>query len=613
MTDPADSAEGVGIGARAFALRFLALSRQYWNSERRWRIRLHTGFLIGLTMLQVVTPVLLNLWSEKLFDALEQRSMDGFMVMLAAAVGILAFHVAISYLHLLMKRRLQYDWRNWLTRKMLNDWLSRGRHHQISYLPGEHDNPDGRIAEDVRIATEMAIDLGHSLFYCILLLLSFTNILWMLSGAPEMTLFGHSFSVPGYLLYIALIYAAAGTAIAMVVGKPLVDAVNRRQAREASFRFGLARVRENAQVIALLHGESEERRRLFDLMLGVRLGWYGQTRALSHMMIFSAAYMVLSAAFPVLVAAPRYIAGAISLGMLMQTAQAFQQTVAALSWPIDNLARAAEWKASVERVMSLQDALAHLDEEVEGKSGSARVVVERVDAAHSLTFSDVSITEPDGQLTIKPFSLDIKPGERVLIGGDAGASLRLFRAVARVWPWGQGRITLPAHTRVFFMPEHPYLPDASLRSALSYPVGPEKVGDHAAETALIRVGLPHLIPRLDESAPWDEELAMAEQQRLGFARLLVRRPDWIFIEGATDALDPESEEEMLRIIDEDFPKATLITIGSGAGVEKRHHRRLTLGRTNGAVRLIDSTATRDVAPGNGGGAFRDECKRNAAE
>lgn len=571
----------------SFALRFFELSRQYWNSERRWRIRLHTTFLIGLTMLQVVTPVLLNLWSEQLFDALEARSMDGFMLMLGAAGAILAFHVGVSYAHLLMKRRLQYDWRNWLTRRMLNDWLSRGRHHQISYLPGEHDNPDGRIAEDVRIATEVAIDLAHSLLYCILLLVSFTNILWSLSGAPELTVAGFTFTVPGYLLYIALAYAALGTAMALLVGKPLVDAVNRRQAREASFRFGLARVRENAQVIALLHGESEERNRLFELMLGVRLGWYGQTRALSHMMVFSAAYMVLSAVFPILVAAPRYIAGAISLGMLMQTAQAFQQTVAALSWPIDNLARAAEWKASVERVMSLQDALARLDREVEGLEGAARIVVERDDTVHSLIFSDVSIAEPDGRVVVKPFSLEVLPGERVLIGGDAGASLRLFRAVARVWPWGGGRIALPAHTRVFFMPEHPYLPYATLRSSLSYPVGPEKVGDAAAEAALNRVGLAHLVGRLDEKAAWDKELAMAEQQRLGFARLLVRRPDWIFIEGATDALDPDAEEEMLRILDEEFGKATLLTIGNGAQVEARYRRKLVFERANGAIRLVD--------------------------
>ncbi|WP_431854126.1 ABC transporter ATP-binding protein/permease [Azospirillum sp.] len=571
-----------------FSQRFLGLVRGYWCSEHKWRVRLMTLALLVLTMGQVVVPVLINLWSERLFDALEQRSMDGFLMMIGAVGLIILFNIVIVTLHMQVKRRLQFGWRQWLTTTLLDDWLTRGRHHQITYLPGDHDNPDGRIAEDIRIATEMAVDLAHSLTYCILLLISFTNILWMLSGAPEVTVAGVTITVPGYLLYIALLYAAAGTTIAMVVGNPLVKAVNRRQGLEASFRFGLARVRENAPAIALLHGESEERRRLCDLLGGVRSGWNGQTRALTHMMVFSATYSVLSASFPILVAAPRFISGAISLGMLMQTAQAFQQTVAALSWPIDNLARAAEWKASVERVLSLQDALARLDREVGGE-GTARITVDRSDQEHSLSFRNVSVAEPDGHIVITPFDLEVLPGERVLISGDPGAAVRLFRAVARVWPWGHGRIALPAHTRVFFMPERPYLPRGSLRAALSYPVGPEKVTDAQAAAALSRVGLGELIHRLDEELAWDEELAVAEKQRLGFARLLVRRPDWIFIEDATDALDPVSEEEMLRLLDEEFPKATLLTIGSHLSLEAHHKRKVVLERINGAVRLVETT------------------------
>ncbi|PWC44361.1 ABC transporter ATP-binding protein/permease [Azospirillum sp. TSO22-1] len=571
-----------------FSQRFLGLVRGYWSSEHKWRVRLMTLALLVLTMGQVVVPVLINLWSERLFDALEQRSMDGFLMMIGAVGLIILFNIIIVTLHLQVKRRLQFGWRQWLTTTLLDDWLTRGRHHQITYLPGDHDNPDGRIAEDIRIATEMAVDLAHSLTYCVLLLISFTNILWMLSGAPEVTVAGVTITVPGYLLYIALLYAAAGTTIAMVVGNPLVKAVNRRQGLEASFRFGLARVRENAPAIALLHGESEERRRLCDLLVGVRSGWNGQTRALTHMMVFSATYSVLSASFPILVAAPRFISGAISLGMLMQTAQAFQQTVAALSWPIDNLARAAEWKASVERVLSLQDALARLDREVGGE-GTARITVDRSDEERTLSFRQVSIAEPDGHMVIKPFDLEVLPGERVLISGDPGAAVRLFRAVARVWPWGHGRIALPAHTRVFFMPERPYLPRGTLRAALSYPVGPEKVTDEQAAEALRRVGLAQLIHRLDEELPWDEELAVAEKQRLGFARLLVRRPDWIFIEDATDALDPASEEEMLRLLDEEFPRATLLTIGSHPGLVAHHKRKVVLERVNGAVRLIETT------------------------
>ncbi|MGQ9370645.1 ABC transporter ATP-binding protein/permease [Azospirillum sp. A39] len=573
-----------------FARRFVDLAGGYWSGPQKWKVRALSVLLLVLTVVSVLVPVLINLWSQRFFDALEQRSMDRFVTMIVAIVGIIALNILNTVLHLRVKRRLQLGWRAWLTDRLLNDWLSKGRQHQVTFLPGDHDNPDGRIAEDIRIATEYAIDLGHSLIYCVLLLFSFTSILWELSGAPELTVFGHTVAVPGYLLYIALLYAGAGTTIAMLMGQPLVHAANRRQGYEADFRFGLARVREHAQAVALLHGEGDERRRLSALFQGVRHGWHRQTRALSNMMTFTSAYSVLSTAFPILVAAPRYIGGAISLGVLMQTAQAFQQTVAALSWPIDNLPRVAEWKASVERVLGLHDALQRLDVEVAG-GGDERILVERLDTERNLCFHGVTIAETDGRPLVERFDLTVEPGERVLITGDAGSAIRLFRAVARVWTWGSGRISLPAHTRVFFMPQRPYLPHGTLRAALSYPAGPETVRDAAAEAALRRVGLAHLLAHLDDAEHWDEILALPEQQRLGFARLLIRRPDWIFIEHATDSLEPADEEAMLDLLDEEFPKATLLTIGSHPGLEAHHRRKLVLERRGDTVRLHDGSAT----------------------
>ncbi|MBI4967402.1 MAG: ABC transporter ATP-binding protein/permease [Rhodospirillales bacterium] len=578
------AAETPSVKAPSFAGRFLALAGGYWAGERKWHVRFLTLALLVLTIGQVIVPVLINLWSQQLFDALEQRSMDRFLVMVLMVFGIIAFNIVNTILHLRVKRRLQFGWRQWLSQKVIDDWLSRGRHHQITYLPGDHDNPDGRIAEDVRISTEYAIELGHSLTYCVLLLISFVNILWILSGSLEVPFGDTIIEIPGYLLYIALLYAASGTAIAMWLGQPLVTTSNNRQGYEADFRFGLARIRENAQAIALLHGEADERRRMFDLFFWVRKGWYRQTTALSNMMVFSAAYSVLSAAFPILVAAPRYIAGTITLGVLMQTAQAFQQAVAALSWPIDNLPRAADWKASVERVLGLEDALHKLDQEINGE-GAERICVDRLDTEQALTFQGLSISEPDGKTVIEPFDAVIRPGERVLIVGDPAAAIRLFRAVARVWPWGSGRIGLPSHTRVFFMAQRPYLPHGPLRGALSYPAGPETVEDGEAKAALERVGLGHLGARLDDTDNWDEILAAAELQRLGFARLLVRRPDWIFIEDATDALDATGEEEMLQLLDHEFAHATLMTIGSHIALEPHHNRKLVFERTNGSVTM----------------------------
>ncbi|MDR3438390.1 ABC transporter ATP-binding protein/permease [Telmatospirillum sp.] len=566
-----------------FFRRFLELARGYWGGERKWTARLLTLSFVILTVGQVVEPVMFNLWSERLFDALEQHSMDRFLLVAAAIAAIIVFNIGVQLLHLRVKRRLQFGWRRWLSENMLDEWLTRGRHHQLSYVPGDHDNPDGRIAEDVRITTEYAMDLGHSLLYCLILLFSFTNILWMLSGSLDVALAGVSFQVPGYLLYVAILYAAVGTTVALLLGRPLVRAVNRRQGLEADYRFGLVRVREHAQAIALLHAEGEERRHLFSLLRGVRAGWYGQTRALSIVTIFSAGYSVLCAAFPLLISSPRYIAGAISLGILMQTAQAFQQTVAALSWPIDNLGRAAEWKASVERVLGLKDSLSRLNRDVE--QGSQRILVEHSHRAQTLSFQDLAIDDVAGHPLIKRFSAEIFPGERVLIVGDPVAAVTLFRTVARVWPWGSGRIALPAHTRVFFMPQRPYLPQGPLRRALCYPTNAETLSDAVAIAALERVGLGYLTERLYESSAWEDTMALAQQQRIGFARLLIRRPDWIFLEDATDALDGAGEAEMRRLLEEEFPRATVLTIGSHERLEAYHARKFVLERTGDLVTL----------------------------
>ncbi|KAA0687807.1 SbmA/BacA-like family transporter [Azospirillum brasilense] len=344
-------------GASGFVRRFARLAGGYWAGRDRWSVWLLTAALLALTVAQVSVPVMLNLWSQRLFDALEQRAMDRLPVMAAVAGGILLFNIAVTVSHLWVKRRLQFGWRAWLTRRLVGDWLSDGRELALASRPGDHDNPDGRIAEDVRIVTELAIDLGHSLTYCLLLLVSFAGILWQLSGVVPVTLGGVSLAVPGHLLLLALAFSAAGTAAAIAVARPLVRAAERRQGLEADFRFGLARVRENAPIIARQHGEAVERGRMALLFGGVRRGWERQTGALARVMAFGASYSVLSAVFPILVVAPRYVAGTITLGVMMQTAQAFQQAVAALSWPIDNLATVAQWKASMERVLGLKAAL----------------------------------------------------------------------------------------------------------------------------------------------------------------------------------------------------------------------------------------------------------------
>ncbi|MFZ5774860.1 MAG: ABC transporter ATP-binding protein/permease [Thermodesulfobacteriota bacterium] len=560
---------------------FLNLSAAYWRSDERWKVRALIAGLVMLTVAQVIVPILINRWNAALFNALEQKSMKAFLAQIWVLVLILIANMVVTATHLRVKRGFQIHWRRWLTRKLLDEWMGTGRQYQLTQMPGEYDNPDGRIAEDIRITTETAIDLAHSFFYCVLLLLSFTQILWSLSGVVRWTLAGHVLDIPGHMVWIAIIYASAGTLLAMVLGKPLVHATNRRQRVEANFRFGLVHGRENAEEIAMLHGEADERRRLGQLFRGVEGGWDAQTSAHTRIMLFTAGYSVLSTAFPILITAPRYIAGTITLGALMQTAQAFQQMAAALSWPIDNMAKAAEWRASMERVLSLHVALQHLREKTPSEDGN-RILV-HPNGKPALVFKDLYVADPNGETVIDCFNAEIWAGERVLISGDPAAALKLFKVVAGLWPWGHGNVDLPSDAVFFFLPERPYLPHAALRAVLSYPSSPESFDNEALMTALAKVGLEHLSGRLDETTSWQDALTTAEEQRLSFARLLLQRPNWIFIEEGTDALDPTEEREIMGLMEAELPKATIFTVGFRASLDAYHQRKLMLERREDGV------------------------------
>ncbi len=345
-------------------LRSLATS--FWRGDQKVFAWLLTLGLIALTLAQVSIPVMLNYWSQALFDALEQRDFDEVIRQTGAARLFIGANVVVMGSHLWTKRRLQVAWRADLTHRLLDNWTVQGRDYQLSRSGTGRDNPDGRIAEDVRIATEYSIDLVHSLTYCILLLASFTQILWVLSGPPEVVIGSWTINLPGHLVWIALLYAGVGALVATMLGKPLTHAANHRQNKEADFRFGLGKAREEAPPVKLGAIDPERRKHTSSLFSGATEAWRRQTQVLLRLVMFSSTWTVLSQAAPILVAAPRYITGAISLGVLMQTAQAFQQMINALSWPIDNMQRLAECRASFGRVAQLHTTLIELSEN-EGK------------------------------------------------------------------------------------------------------------------------------------------------------------------------------------------------------------------------------------------------------
>ena len=563
--------------------RFLRLAGPYFRSG--WRVQALVAVLVVLTIGQVAVQIAINLWTEQLFDAFGTRSMSGFVTLAGIFVLILLSNIVIVTTHLRLRRRIQIGWRQWLTERLTGEWMSAGRHYRMAYMTGDHDNPDGRIAEDARISTEAAIDLGHSLLYCVLLLMSFLNILWVLSGPSTLIIGEMELYAPGHLVWVSIIYAAVGIWIALLLGPPLITTAEARQTYEANFRFGLVHARENASAIALVHGESGERRRLAGFFDDVIEAWNRQTGALYRFYHFSTAWGVLSPVFPVLIAAPRFISGAITLGVLMQIAQAFQQTIAALSWPIDNLSHAAEWRASGERIIGLSEGIERVKQE-DCCGDRDRIVTVQSDQP-ALIFSDLSIIAPDGEAAVHHLSATIRRGERVWISGDAAATTAVVRAMAGLWPWGRGRLQLPSDGPLFFLPPRSYLPPGPLRDAISYPKPVTAVEDAGIARALQRAGLSHLVAQLDRADNWDDSLSVEEHERVGVAQLLYHAPRWIVIQ-STDGLNTRGEQALAEILSAEFADATVIVACHHEPVVIKYDSRLEL---SGEARGVGTAAS----------------------
>jgi len=534
--------------ARPGTLRaFLALSRP-WLSRRRTIAGLF--LLLGLTGLQVAFAVAFNGWTADLFDALERR--DGSL--LWREVGVFALIVIGIVLansaQLVTKRALSVSWRRALTVRLLEGWLAGGGLWRLAQTPGSPDNPDGRIAEDARIATEHAIELVSGLIYSIGLLATFTGILWSLSGV--VTLFG--LPVPGHMVLLALLYAAGGAVAAFAISAPLARAAEHRQVAEADMRFSLAQARENALGLSLADGEATARAGVVSLFGALSEAWHRQTAWLRNLSLFQSAYITLAPVFPILVAAPRHLAGDISLGGLMQTGQGFQQVVAALSWPVDNAARLAEWRASAERILALAEAVRTAD----GATG----IDLSDDAPKGLWLSGLVLREPDGRALTAPVSARLAPGARVAITGDAQAVGTLLHAVAGLWPWGDGAIRRPAAARVASLPRAPWLPAGRLCDLLAPPGGaPPEV----LVAALEAVWLGALRNSLDEHAEWDHRLDEQDRYRLAFARLLLRRPDIALIEEPSSVVGAEEAAALVGLLGSSLPES-IILVGDRGGI-----------------------------------------------
>jgi putative ATP-binding cassette transporter len=539
-----------------FLWRFILFALPFFSAGHKWRNRGWLAVIASLTVAQVAVQVGLNSWSARLYNAIEGKHLEAFLGLITDFVLLLLASILVFSITLYAKRRLEFAWRVWITKNTLSVWMAQGRHYQLGLVAGEHgDNPDGRIAEDIRVTTEQAVELGQAAFYCLLLFATFVTVLWNLSGVIHVEIGGTVIPIPGFMVFVALIYSAIGTSLALWAGFPLVAASNLRQTVEANFRFGLARAREYSESIALIGGDTDERTYLQELLRGVRRGWERQTYGLVRIIVFTTAYGVLANPFPLLVAAPRYIMGMISLGTLMQMAQAFSQVTAALAFPVDNLSGISLWRASVERVMALQDALGGLQE----KLGANRIEVAH--EGNSLRLAGVRVMEHDATPVMNEMTAEIGPGERVSIEGITPICHKLILAVAGLWPWGAGKVTLPAGANIFIATDRPYLPVGPLGEAVCYPMTLNACVPDDINSALRRVGLGDWAGHLDAVENWETVFSVAQQQRLSFARMLLHRPDWILLSEATNALEAPAQREMAELLVKEFPSATIVAVG----------------------------------------------------
>jgi vitamin B12/bleomycin/antimicrobial peptide transport system ATP-binding/permease protein len=543
------------------------------------------GINVGITLW-------LNLWNRDFFNALEKRDTSQLVEQIYILAAIVASGGVAVAIHLHIRRRLQINWRSWLTQVTTRRWLHGGRQYQLGLLANDIDNPDGRIAEDLRVSTEVAVEFAQTILQCILQLITFLSVLWVLSGTLPIRIGTIEFALPGYMVWAAVLYALFGSILTYALGRGLIEAGNVRQGREADVRSVLIRARENAEGIALMRGEADERARLAGAMANLRGAWHAQTRGQGSLALLTSALAYIAPVVPLILALPRFLGGDMQLGGLMQTAQAFSNVQWALSWLIDNFPRFAEWRASVDRVVQLHQALHDLEDTIEAPDGEHIELTPG--EADRLVLREVGLSRPDGEALVAEAEVEIQPGERVLIRGQSGSGKStIMRAIAGVWPWGRGSVELP-RGRIAFMPQKPYFPLGTLREAMLYPEKPEGIDDAALREALHKVGLDHLRDRLGEEDRWDHILSGGEQQRVAFARVLIQRPHWVFMDEATSALDEAGQANVMRLLAEELPGAAVISIGHRPGLEAFHSRELVLEPGEEGAQLRARTSQRGL-------------------
>ncbi|WP_320170681.1 ABC transporter ATP-binding protein/permease [Maridesulfovibrio sp.] len=554
----------------SFFKGFYKLISPYWRSEEKWKAWGLLAVIVTMNLGIVYINVRLNSWYRSFYNALEAKDVDAFFKYIIEFSILAGIFILLAVYALYLNQMLQIKWRKWVTDNYLSRWLREKNYYRLTLLSPETDNPDQRISEDINMLVELTLSLGLGIMRAVVTLVSFVIILWGISGPLDFSFNGFGFHIPGYMVWAALLYSILGTWLTMKVGGPLTRLNFDQQRLEADFRFSLVRLRENSESIAVYGGEKQEGGHFLHRFKLVVENYWKIMRRQKKLTWLTSSYNQAAVIFPILVAAPRYFAGVIQLGGLMQIASAFGQVHDALSYIVNSYVGIAEWIAVVRRLTGFTEQM----EMVERHKNEEKIRIGSTDSDFRVSSLEVSL--PDGRTLLSDLNLELTRGKRLIITGPSGCGKStLLRTLAGIWPFGQGEIDMPARDKVMFLSQKPYLPLGTLRQAMYYPGSPEE-GDTRIEELMKFSNLEHLTGELDTYGNWGQVLSLGEQQRVAFVRILLNKPEYLFMDEATASLDEELENRMYSRIFKECPDMAVISIGHRSTLLELHDLRLKL-------------------------------------
>ena len=607
--DATMSPEEIEQARKSYLLkRFWISARGFWGKRGDRIVWIASIGLFLLIVFSVIVQYGINVWNREIFDAIEKRD-SATVLWLSVVFFPLAFtSVALGVAEVYARMGIQRRWRAWLTDNVLSRWLSHGRYYQLNLVAGDHKNPEYRIAEDLRIATDAPVDFVAGVTSALLSAATFIVVLWTIGGALTMSVGSTTLTIPGFLVVAAIAYAAIASAAMALIGRRFVAISESRNQAEAEYRYVLTRVREHGESIALLGGEAEERDGIDRSLRNVLKQWallcgqHMRTTVMSH------GSRIIAPVIPVLLCAPKFLDGSMTLGQVMQAASAFTIVQSAFGWLVDNYPRLADWNACARRIASLMTSIDGL-ERAETGDDIGRISRDETAGKSMLSLEDLTVTLGDGTAVVDQAEVVIEPGERLLVAGDSGSGKStLVRAISGLWPWGSGRIKIHSDRRLFMLPQRSYVPSGTLRRATAYPGAADDWTAEEVKDVLDKVGLGHLKDKIEEEAPWDQTLSGGEKQRLALARLFLHNPDIVVLDEATSALDAKSQDKMMELLIKELPKATLVSVAHRAELEAFHSRKIVLARRKGGAKLVRDI---DLAPRKGRGRLLSRWRRLA--